>query len=354
MTMITTQKKSSYFPALDGLRGTFALAVLVAHVNIQWIPNGHILMDTFFSISAFLITLTLIRSIEQNNNIALITFTKRRLLRLYPALIFCVIPYTIAAYFIVDNFQFIIKEAILTLTYLSNFSKLSNYVYPHFFGHTWSLAIEEHFYIIWPSLLSLLLIRKEIWKHRINILISIMAISITWRIYLVNSGAEWSRLYYASDTRIDAFIAGGLLAFLHPYLIKLYTQTKFFKPLIMITSLLMFAALYYWDPKINTHFIWHQPVTLLLSCAIIFIVTRNDKNIIERIFNFKILQWIGVRCYGMYLWHWPLVWLIISHTEISKPILLIIVLPFTLFMAWFSYKYIEEPILRRRPKMPNF
>lgn len=162
--MRSVMKKSSHFPAIDTMRGTIALAVLIAHVNMNWLPHVHIAMDIFFSISAFLITLTLIKNIEENGKISLLTFTKRRLLRLYPALVFCIVPYTIAAYFFVDNFQFIINDAFLTLIYASNFSKLSNYIYPHFFGHTWSLAIEEHFYIIWPSLLTLLLIKKQYGK----------------------------------------------------------------------------------------------------------------------------------------------------------------------------------------------
>ncbi len=350
---MSKMKKSFHFPAIDGLRGIFALAVLIAHVNLNWLPHVHIVMDIFFTISAFLITLALIKNINKNGKISLLIFTKRRLLRLYPALVFCVAPYTIAAYFLVENFQFIINDAFLTLIYASNFSKLSNYIYPHFFGHTWSLAIEEHFYIIWPSLLTLLLIKKAVWKNTIKILLVFILASITWRIYLVENGAEWTRLYYASDTRIDAFIIGGLLAFLQPKIDSLYQTKPFFKKILIALCFCILLPLYFWDPKVKYYFIWQQPIILFLSCVLIFTITRNDNNIIEQILDSKKLQWAGVRCYGIYLWHWPIIWILISQTEISKPLLLIIVLPFTLFMAWLSYKYIEEPILRRRPKMPN-
>lgn len=346
-------QKSTHFPAIDGLRGAIALSVLTAHVNMDWLPHVYIVMDMFFTISAFLITLTLINNIKKTGKISLLTFTKRRLLRLYPALIFCIAPYTVIAYFIVADFRFIINDTFLTLIYASNFSKLSNYIYPHFFGHTWSLAIEEHFYIMWPSLLTLFLLKKEVWKNTAKILIAIILTSIVWRIYLVNNGAEWSRLYYASDTRIDAFIIGGLLAFIQPKINSLYKNTLLFKNLLIALCFCILLPFYFWDPKIKYYFIWQQPIILLLSCILIFIISRNDKNIIEKILNSKILQWAGVRCYGIYLWHWPFIWLFISHTEISKPVLFIITLPFTLFMAWFSYKYIEEPILRHRPKMPN-
>ena len=92
-------KKDVHFPAIDGLRGVIPLAVLIAHINLVWLPHVYIVMDIFFTISAFLITVTLIKNIEKNQTIALLTFTKRRLLRLYPALIFCVASYTLAAYF---------------------------------------------------------------------------------------------------------------------------------------------------------------------------------------------------------------------------------------------------------------
>ncbi|SRR5690554_2499428 len=102
---MSKMKKSSHFPAIDGLRGIFALAVLIAHVNLNWLPHVHIVMDIFFTISAFLITLALIKNINKNGKISLLIFTKRRLLRLYPALVFCVAPYTIAAYFLVETFN---------------------------------------------------------------------------------------------------------------------------------------------------------------------------------------------------------------------------------------------------------
>ena len=349
---MSTTKKQTHYSAIDSVRGLSALAVLIAHVNHNWMPHAQILMDTFFTISAFLITSTLIENIKKNGNISLLTFTKRRLLRLYPALIFCVTTYVTIAYFIVEDFKFIINDAFFTLIYLSNLNKLTDYIYPDFFTHTWSLSIEEQFYLIWPSLLTILLINKSIWEYKIPILILILFTSITWRFHLVNDGAELSRLYYGSDTRIDAFIAGGLLAFMQERLNILYKNKYHFKVILAFLVILLAIALYYWNPKVVTYFKWQQPIILFLSCALIFITTRNDNNIFEKIFSPKIFQWLGVRCYGIYLWHWPLIWLFAFTTEIYKPLLLLIVLPFSLFMAWFSYKYIEEPILRRRPKMP--
>src|SRR5690606_37970574 len=151
-----------------------------------------------------------------------------------------------------------------------------------------------------------------------HILCLIMLISITWRLYLVNSGAEWSRLYYASDTRIDAFVMGGLLAFMQQKLNVLYEKSALLKNVLIALSLCMLVALYFFDPKVTYYFVWQHPLVLLLACALIFIMTRNDKNLIEKLFNLRFLQWAGIRCYGIYLWHWPMIWLLLNTTELSK------------------------------------
>jgi len=169
-------------------------------------------MDIFFVLSAFLITLTLKDNINDNHHIPLLTFWKRRLLRLYPALITVVIFYLTIALFLNSQMQPLLKDSLLTILYVSNFSKLYDYVYPHFFGHTWSLSIEEHFYLVWPLLLIGLLKSHFLRKIRIPLLTCLIVLSVLWHWYLIESNEPWSRLYYGSDTRIDAFIVGGLLA----------------------------------------------------------------------------------------------------------------------------------------------
>lgn len=104
---------------------------------------------------------------------------------------------------------------------------------------------------MWPSLLTLFLLKKEVWKNTAKILITIILTSIAWRIYLVNNGAEWSRLYYASDTRIDAFIIGGLLAFIQPKINSLYKNTLLFKNLLIALCFCILLPFYFWDPKIK-------------------------------------------------------------------------------------------------------
>jgi peptidoglycan/LPS O-acetylase OafA/YrhL len=326
-----------------------ALGVVVAHVEITWFPGAHIMMDIFFVISAFLITFTLRKGIAREHDIQLLTFWKRRLMRLYPALITVVVTYLLVAMLLHDDMKPLLKDGLLTLLYVSNLTKLHNYVYPHFFGHTWSLALEEQFYLFWPILLVVLLKIEVLWRARIALFLSLIIASIAWRYYLVDSGAEWSRLYYASDTRIDAFIVGGLLAFYWDELLALSHRSKTFLYILWASAAALFAAVLVWNPKVVYYFKWQQPVVLLLSCLVIILLTRDEKGFLQRLFSHKVPAALGIRCYGIYLWHWPLIWLLMVHTSLGAPAIFLITMPATLLLSWMMYKYIEAPILKLRP-----
>jgi peptidoglycan/LPS O-acetylase OafA/YrhL len=346
---VAETKKPIHFTALDGLRGLMALGVVIAHVKLAWFPGAHIMMDIFFVISAFLITFTLRKSIAKGRSIQLITFWKRRLLRLYPALITVVVVYVCVAFFLHDNMAPLLKDALTTLLYVSNFTKLEGYVYPHFFGHTWSLSIEEQFYLLWPIMLVLMLKFNMLWRIRIPIFLAMIVASILWRLHLVDAGVPWSRLYYGSETRIDAFVVGGLLAFYWDDLIALSNRSRVFLSLLRASALALLVAVIVWDPKIVYYFKWQQPVVLFLSCLVIVLLTRDDTAYLQRFFSHKIPAALGVRCYGIYLWHWPLIWLLIVHTDLEAPAIFAITMPVTLALSWLMYKYIELPILKRRP-----
>ncbi|MDG2047314.1 MAG: acyltransferase [Halioglobus sp.] len=337
-----------HFNALDGLRGLMAIGVIVAHVNLEWFPGAHIMMDVFFVISAFLITFSLKRGIEKRQTIPLLNFWKRRLLRLYPALITVVVSYLLLASLIVNNMWPLVKDGLHSLLYISNFTKLHNYNFPHFFGHTWSLGIEEQFYLAWPIFLVCILKIDTLWKHRTFLMFAIIFFSATWRYYLYVSGAEWSRLYYGSETRIDAFVAGGLLAFHWDDLVNFVKKNRFNLLVFQSSIVALSAAVIFWDTKASVYFAWQQPVVLLLSSAVIVLLTHNGNGVLQRFFSHRHLTALGVRCYGLYLWHWPLIWLLLGYTDLSKLAILVIVLPVTFILTWLMYKYIEEPILKRR------
>lgn len=328
-----------------------ALGVVFAHVNLAWFPGAHIMMDIFFVVSAFLITFTLRKGIQKRRTIQLRTFWKRRLLRLYPALITVVVTYVVLAFMLQQNMEHILKDGLVTLLYVSNFTKLQDYVYPHFFTHTWSLSIEEQFYLAWPILLVLMLKIPALWRLRNQIFFGLIVASIVWRIYLVESGVQWSRLYYGSETRIDAFIAGGLLAFYWEQLVEASRKHRHVLFMLRAAAPALLLTVLLWDPKVSYYFIWQQPTVLLLSSLVIILLIRDENGFLQRVFSHPMPAALGVRCYGIYLWHWPLIWLLLVNTSLSRLAVLFITFPVTLALSWLMYRYIEEPILKRRPSI---
>ena len=225
----------SYYPALDGVRGWMAFGVLLAHVKLSWFPGAMILMELFFVISGFLITSIIWREVQRRGKIDLLTFWKRRLQRLYPVLLLVVITCTSVACLVVEDPLPSLKDALATLLYVSNFTKLHDYVYPTIFGQTWSLGIEEQFYLLWPLLFWAGVKFRYSAAGLTTVLICVAVACILWKMHLVSSGAPWSRLYYAPDTRLDAFVAGGLLALFYP-LLHVWSQYLLPHILLIISS----------------------------------------------------------------------------------------------------------------------
>lgn len=336
-----------HFPALDGLRGLMAMGVIVAHVNLAWFPGAPIMMDVFFVISGFLITLILLRSLEKTGSIKILDFSKRRLLRLYPALLVVVSISLSVAWWCVDDFMPVANDALATVFYYSNWTKIYNYVYPGMFGHTWSLSVEEQFYLLWPILFAAILGGGRLgYSHLLALLVLLASTAMLWRYYLIGQGVPWSRLYYALETRMDAFVVGGILALGFKGLHKRveYWGWHYFLCLCALALLLLVVV---GRPREISYFFWQQSLALLLSAAVILLLTSSRESFIKQFFCSRWCVFLGERCYSLYLWHWPIIWLLLVETDATKIIILLVVLPLTLLLSSLTYTFIEAPFLSR-------
>lgn len=337
---------AGYYPALDGVRGWMAMGVLVAHINLPWFPGAMILMELFFVISGFLITSIIWRGIEKNGRLNLKDFWKRRLSRLYPVLIVVVLSCTIVAFFVVDDPWPSVKDALATLLYYSNFTKYYDYVYPTIFGQTWSLSIEEQFYLLWP-LIFIAAIRLNMRLLQVSLALMMVAFfCMAWKYYLISQGVPWSRLYYALDTRMDAFVVGGLLALVYPRL-RAWGQRQVPHMILSMAAVMFIVLLVFGTPKELAYFYWQQSLAIILSAMIVLLLTSPRRGIFQWLCSQKISMLLGVRCYSIYLWHWPVIWLILMNFDLPKPILLITVLPVVLALSWMSYAWIELPFMSK-------
>jgi len=119
----------------------------------------------------------------------------------------------------------------------------------------------------------------------------------------------------------------------------------------LLQSSVFAIAFYAFDPKVVYYFQWQQTLTLFLTCLLSIFLTRDNNGVLKKVFCLKVFTFVGVRCYGVYLIHWPMIWLLVNNTELKGAAVFMVVLPSTLLLAWLMYRYIELPILRRRPNL---
>lgn len=346
-----TKTASSYFPALDGLRGLMALGVIFAHVNLSWFPGAQSMMDVFFIMSAFLISSLLCRTLSRYGNIDLKQFWGRRLKRLYPLLLIVTTTYVVLAIFIVDDLDAILKDYLVSALYVSNFFKLENYSLPTIFSHSWSLSIEEQFYLVCPVVFFAFARFKIKSLTLVGVLTAVVVMIFVWKNYLLYGSVPFERIYYGSDTRIDAFVIGALLGiFWHHRNVEILT-CKLVSRLLFISVPALFVCIIVSRPLESYYFSWHQTIIMLLSCAVIICLSLPYQNLFQRFFSLRPLVWLGERCYGLYLWHFPMIWLLnYSQVDLGKFSLLMFVLCVTLILSALSYRFVEEPVLYGRDR----
>ena len=201
-----------YMAALDGARGLMTLGVLLAHTRMALFQGAMVYMDIFFAMSGYLITSLLIADYEKRGSISLKKFYVRRLLRLYPALATMIIAFVVICWGYSTDFHARLTEAAVTFFYLMDYWRPFVGTGVKYLGHTWSLAVEEQFYLLWPLIFIVLL---RIWglpAKTATVILGLAAMFWSWRIWLAASGAGIPRLYDCLDTRADALLIGCALA----------------------------------------------------------------------------------------------------------------------------------------------
>ena len=348
-----------YIPALDGLRALAVIAVLLYHADQGWIPGGFLGVDVFFVISGYLITCLLLSDWQQHGGVGLKRFWYRRARRLLPALftmLFVVSLYAIL--FLPDVLDQLRGEVMAALFYVENwfliFRDLSYFQgagRPPLLQHVWSLAVEEQFYLFWPLILVLVL---SVWgKSRRALLVGVLigvAVSTIEMAVLYHPYQDSSRVYYGTDTRVAALLLGAALAFVWaPWRLvgKTGRRAGMVLDIVAVFSgfvlFWMFLNVQYFDTWLyRGGFLVAAIVSVLLIAATVHPASR----FVPWLLGFGVFRWIGVRSYGIYLWHWPIYMVTRPHSDISLTGLPLLILRLTLTFAAaaVSYKYVEEPI----------
>ena len=310
---------------IQGLRAIAVLAVIIAHLGISWLPGGFVGVDVFFVISGYLITGLLLREHERTGKINLSDFYRRRIRRLFPAmLVTCML--TVLGGFLIfseERFDLLLDSALAAFFSISNFLFWSQVGYFDTEAslkpllHTWSLGVEEQFYLVWPVFMLYLL------RHLKNrsvvaalVILSIASfalnalfISYSFGDYLTDAETWSSSLMDGSSTafylmpfRIFEFGIGALLVFLQP---RMTTVNSTFANIITLSAL---AGLFYLMTYLTKHsvFPYYNALWVALLSALI-IAFAGKSRIAGLLLANPIMVFIGGISYSLYLVHWPLV-----------------------------------------------
>jgi peptidoglycan/LPS O-acetylase OafA/YrhL len=341
-------------PALDGLRGLAVAGVLVFHGG--HLTGGYLGVDLFFVLSGFLITTILVEEHRRSGRIDLRSFWVRRLRRLMPALLALVpvVAVYARAFAAPAELAAIRSDALATLGYVANWRAIlarrsywDMFAAPSPLEHTWSLAIEEQFYVVWPLLVVLVL---RFARGRVRALLAVSAVlalaSAAAMATLYEEG-HTMRVYLGTDTRGAAILIGAALA--ASGLARADAPPVRLLDGAGAIALALLGAAWWWlDGQSELLYRGGFWITELAAAVLIACCVRQRGGLVARLLSLRPLRALGVVSYGVYLWHWPIyVLLTEERTGASGAALLALRLGVTALVAIASYRWLEQPIRER-------
>ncbi len=351
---LPTKAQYGYIPGLDGIRAISVLIVVAAHLGFAHILPGGFGVTVFFFISGFLITRLLIAEQEKKGKIDLPNFYARRFIRLYPALLFMVFG-TMIFYALRGYGSPTVAESLAAIFYFTNFYQINafNTGYSPLMSWTqlWSLAVEEHFYMLFPLLV---MFAGLAWrKLHIWVLAILIAVPI-WRmvIFQTYDGSVSHYNYMSTFARIDSIAWGCLFTImLHRSGLKILRPAIGVLPFLFAMGLLLVSFLLR-----DEMFRW--VFRFSLQGFAIFVVMLNLYYLSCLRWGFKVLEfpplaWIGMTSYALYLWHYPILDVVnlnLGPSALSNFITLLL----SLIMTAISFYLVEKPFIKLRKRFGSF
>lgn len=339
-----------YRPEIDGLRALAILPVILFHVNSSWLPGGFIGVDIFFVISGYLITGILIKEFNQSGSINFREFYSRRMKRILPLLALTLLMVWIISFLIMlpEDFARVAASGEYVIAFISNFyfGRKADYFAPASdefpLLHSWSLSIEEQFYLFWPVFIFLLLRRKNL-KLQMGLTISLCLVSFVYAHSLSLDQATATVSYFSTLSRIGELAIGGIAAFVVQNDLLGKVRSSTFLALLGLGSI--FAGVFY----ITKESIFPGFLTLI-PCLAAFLILVGTSEVPKKFLSQKILIEIGKHSYALYLFHWPII-AFLKYLNSGTPFTLndyLLIVITTAACAVLSKKLIEDPIYRRK------
>ena len=334
--------KLDYNPALDGLRGVAIILVLLSHAHVPLFDGAFLGVDLFFVLSGFLITSLLLIEHQAQGRLQYWRFYRRRFFRLMPALALFLASYCLFAPLLWPGLDDVYQDALVSLLYLADYG-IAFFDSPDTLLHMWSLSVEEHFYLIWPPLLVLLLRSAKpgaVWRP----LALLYVLSWLWRILWVVQGQQFYEIFFRFDTRASGLLAGALLAALMvekpDFIHWLRARMPYAMWLPLSMPLLMELG---WDNQ--AAMVWGITV-VELAAIVVLVAVQQRAGLVYEMLSAPLLVRLGTLSYGIYLWHYPVVRYL--RADYTWPVVVVLGLIISTALAALSFYTLERWAMRYR------
>jgi peptidoglycan/LPS O-acetylase OafA/YrhL len=399
-----------YLPGLDGLRALAVTAVIAYHLGYGWAQGGLLGVGVFFTLSGYLITDILVGQFAASGRVKLGDFWLRRARRLLPALfvMLAVVTVWVNAF----NRAFVPGyrgDVIASGLYVNNWwyifqhdSYYSRFAPPAPLDHLWSLAVEEQFYLVWPwVVLAMVLVAGYLMKRRrvrllgpgthvggsadggpvaasapaangdqrgqaggndflsgrarwamAGVALVLAAASAIEMAMLFHPGYDPTRVYEGTDTRAFGLLIGAAVAMVYPTRRGARTLSAGSRRLLDVAGLagLVVVVLLVWRTNEYSDFMFRGGLELLsVATALVVAAAATPGGLLGRALGWTPMRWVGVRSYGIYLWHYPIIVLTAAAGTVGTPVSAVravILVAVTVAIAAASWRFVEDPIRR--------
>jgi peptidoglycan/LPS O-acetylase OafA/YrhL len=353
---------SRYIHSVDGLRAVAVLAVLLYHLGIDWIPGGFLGVDLFFVISGYVITGLILDSIARSGTLDLRAFYLSRIRRLLPALVAMLVFTTLfIGVYAPETVRRFVADIPYVLSGSMNWALVSRQQdyfeaigRPPLLQHTWSLAVEAQFYLIWPLVLLFILKyfgKKNIPYAALGIALASGIALFAYSVRIDTQASAISHVYFGTDTHsIGLFLGSALAVSWQPQNLtkEISQRAQDFIDLIGVVGLLgLLSTFLFINESDPTLYRIAFPLSALFGCATLISVVHPASRFAP-ILSTRPLIWIGERSYGIYLWHWIVF-------QLTRPSIDLVGDDWALYalrvlivfaLADISLRYIEIPVRR--------
>jgi peptidoglycan/LPS O-acetylase OafA/YrhL len=344
----------SYRPEIDGLRAVAVIPVVLYHLSPEWIPGGFMGVDVFFVISGFLITSIVLRE-SAAGAFRLANFWMRRVRRLFPALAVLLLATLLLGYFILYEAEWRALGSQLTAVLLLTGNIHMWKETGDYWGsaaddipllHTWSLALEEQFYLIFPVLMVVLLRIGR--KSVVPILLAGALASLAYCV--VATGSAPATAFYLLPARAWELLVGCLLATATYRVPERFSRHRWAGALSLVGLLMLVAS--YFLIRSGAGFPGYKALMPTIGTLLVLACTGPGRGVVGSFLSTRPLVFVGRISYSLYLWHWPIIvfWRLHTMEDVSSPRHAIPIFLASLAAASLSWHFVEKPF--RRPAFP--